>query len=315
MKKFAILILSITLSLNLHPYFTKNTYGTYSSSILKINPDPACSAMAEACGCDGESPSAMDINPATLINIKKLSLSASKTIYFEGISMDSFFFAKNLGKNTGSFGFGIKKLDWGSIEKTDEFAYSVGSYSPYEMVIEAGFASYLTGITKKKTQRIVFGGTGKLIVNKIDNTASTLSSDIGFIFPYLFEDKLILSLSLQNIIGNMKLDKEAFPIPKTLRIASTVILSKNFKINTDIVAPQDTIAFLSSGFEWAYKITKRNYIYLRAGITTKNLGEMSGYSPLSFGFGIKYWQFYFDYSYSDMGYIGNVNRFSLSVRY
>ncbi|MGC8867778.1 MAG: hypothetical protein ACP5PA_06185, partial [Elusimicrobiales bacterium] len=134
MRKSISTIILIIASQNLYPYFTKNTYGTYSSNILKINPDPRCSAMAEACGCDWENPAMMDINPAVLINVKKLSIFASKTSYFEDISMNSFFFAKNLGKNTGTFGFGFKKLDWGSIEKTDELASSLGSYSPYEMV-------------------------------------------------------------------------------------------------------------------------------------------------------------------------------------
>lgn len=314
MKMTFITTLILT-SLNIYPYFSRNNEGKYASNIIKINPSPKCWAMSEACASFIDDASSIDINPALLINIKKSSLFFSHTAYFEGISMDSMFFAKNLGKNTGTFGFGIKKLDWGNIEKTDEFATSLGNYSPYEMVIEAGFASYLSGLTKGKTQRIVFGGTGKVIINRIENTATTLSSDIGFVFPYLFDDKLILSFTLQNILGSIKMDKESYPVAKIIKIGSSVLISKNFIINTDIISPQDSITYVSSGFECGIKLTRRNYIYLRGGITSKNVGKIEEYSPISFGVGLKYGNLYFDYSFSQMGYLGNVNRISFSFKY
>ncbi|MCX7642144.1 MAG: PorV/PorQ family protein [Elusimicrobiales bacterium] len=311
MNIFIILILHV----NIYAYFSKNTHGTYASNIIKINPSPRCQAMAEACSSSINDASSLDINPALIINIKKLSVFASNSIYFEDISMSSFFFAKNLGKNTGTFGFGLKRLSWGEIQKTDEFASSLGNYSPYEMVIEAGFASYLSGLTKQKNKRIVFGGSGKVIINKIENTATTLSSDIGFIFPYLFEDKLVISFVIQNILGNMKLDKESYQIPKVIKIGSTIFLSRELIINTDIISPEDSVSYISSGLELSIRLTRRNYLYLRSGITSKNIGDLKEYSPFSFGIGIKYWNLYFDYSYSQMGYLGNINKFSFHIKY
>ncbi|MCX7905305.1 MAG: PorV/PorQ family protein [Elusimicrobiales bacterium] len=312
MNIFVILILHF---INLHAYFTKSYQGTYASNIIKINPNPRCQAMAQACISFVNDASSLDINPASIINIKKLSIFASNSIYFENISMSSFFFARNLGKNTGTFGFGIKRLSWGEIEKTDEFANTLGKYSPYEMIIEAGFASYLTGLTRQKTQRIVFGGNGKLIINKIERTATTLSADIGFIFPYLFDDKFITSFVIQNIVGNIKLDKKSYPIPKLIKIGSSIILSKNFIINTDITSPQDSIPYISTGFEFSLKLSKKNYLYLRTGITSKNIKELKEYSPISLGIGIKYGNLYFDYSYSQLGYLGNVNKFSFNIKH
>ena len=312
------MILTITLliiSSTAHPYFTRRNEGRYATNITKINPSPRCWAMSEACSSIIDDASSIDINPALLINTKKTSLFLSHTHYFEDISMKSMFFAKNLGKNTGTFGFGIKKLDWGRIEKTDELANPLGSYSPYEMSITAGFASYLYGLTKGKTQRIVFGGSGKVVINKVEKTAFTLTSDIGFIFPYLFDDKLILSFTIQNILGSIKMDKESYPIAKSIKIGSSILISKTFIINTDIIAREDSIPYISSGVEVGIKLSKRNYLYLRGGITSKNINAIDEYSPISLGLGLRYGSFFLDYSLSQMGYLGSVDRISISLRY
>lgn len=305
----------ILTGLDLEAYFSKINHGTFSSNVIKINPNPICTAMGESCASYIPDSSALDINPASLINIKKSSLFISHSLFFEDISMSSIFFAKNLSKNIGSFGFGIKRLNWGSIEKTDEFATPLGNYSPYEMVIEAGFASYLAGLTKEKNQRVVFGGTGKLIINKIEKSATTLSSDIGFIFPHLFENKLIVSFTLQNILGNMKFDKESFSIPKTIKLGSTILISKEFTLNFDIITSQDSIPYISSGFEWNIKLKRQNHLYIRAGLTSKNINDLENFSPFSFGLGFKYWGLSFNYSISNMGYFGNVNKISLTFNY
>lgn len=316
MKSFIFISIFLIISnINVEAYFSKNTEGTFFSNIIKVNPNPICSSMGDACSSFIIDSSGLDINPALLINTKETSLFLSQSIFFEDISMSSLFFAKNLGKNIGSFGFGVKKLDWGSIEKTDEFATPLGSFSPYEMIIEAGFASYLAGITKEKNQRIVFGGSGKVIINKIEKTATTLSSDIGFIFPYLFENRLVLSFTLQNILGNIKMDKQSYALPKIIKIGSTIFVSKEITINTDIIAQEDSIPYLSSGFQWDIRLKRQNHIYIRAGLTSKNINNLENFSPFSFGFGFKYWSFNLNYSFSQMGYLGNINKISLTVSY
>lgn len=313
-NKFLILFICLIPS-NTDAFFGKNVYGTYATQITKINPNPRCSAMGDACSSDVYDATSLDINPANLIKIKNISISLSHLKYFEDISLSSIFFAKNIAKNIGTFGFGIKNLNWGSIEKTDEFATNLGKYSPSETMLIAGFSSYISSLTEEEKHRFVFGGTGKVIVSKVDKSATTLSTDIGILFPYMFEERFALSFVLQNIIGNLKIDKETFPVPKIIKISGTIYASRDITITSDIIAPQDSITYLSLGIEWRIKLSKRNAIFLRGGITSKNISELENYSPLSFGFGVKYNNLHLDYSISNMGYLGDVNKISISMNY
>ncbi|HOJ86059.1 MAG TPA: PorV/PorQ family protein [Elusimicrobiales bacterium] len=314
MKKTLTLI-SIFISLNANSAFDSSSYGTTAASILKLNINPRCVSMGEACTSDISDASAIDINPANLVKIPKNSLFLSHNIFFENITLESLSFAANLGKNTGTFGIGVKYLNWGKIEKTDDYANDMGSFSPNEMVVELGFASYLTGLTKDPEERIVFGGIGKFIQNKIEKSATTLSADIGILFPYMFDRKLALSLVFQNIVGSIKMDQENYDITKIIRLGSSVFITRNMTINSDIIMPQDRFLYWSIGFEERIKINKRTQFSLRAGANTRNISDMEGLRSVSFGFGIKHWDYLFDYSFSPFGNLGNIHRISLTINY
>lgn len=315
MKKL-ILILTVSLStLYLNSAFDSSSYGTTAASILKLNINPRCVSMGEACTSDVSDASAIDINPANMTKIKSNSLFLSHNIFFENITLENISFATNLGKNTGTFGIGIKYLNWGSITKTDDYAQETGSFTPSEMVLELGFASYLTGITKDVEDRIVFGGIGKYVQNKIEKSATTLSADVGILFPYMFERKFVLSLVFQNIVGSIKMDKENYDITKIIRIGSSVFINKNITINSDIIIPQDRFLYWSIGFEGKIDITKRTKFFLRTGANTRNLSDMEGLRSVSFGFGLKHFNYGFDYSFSPFGNLGNIHRVSLNINY
>jgi len=303
------------ITLNLYSYFDSSSYGTTASSILKLNINPRCVSMGEACASDISDASAIDINPANLIKIKKNSLFLSHNIFFQDITLNNLSYAVNLGKNSGTFGFGVKYLSWGSIDKTNDYAQEIGSFKPSEMVFELGFASYLTGITKDPEDRIVFGGIGKFIQNKIEDRASTLSADIGILFPYLFERKFVISLVFQNIVGSIKMDKENYDITKIIRVGSSVFISKNIMINSDIIIPQDRFLYLGLGYEGKINITKRTKFLIRAGANTRNISDLNGFRSISFGFGVEHWEYSLDYSYSPFGDLGNIHRFSFSMNY
>lgn len=311
---YIFLILIITNSYS-YSYFDSSSYGTTGASILKLNTSPRCVSMGNACSSDVNDASSVDINPANMIKANRFSIFLSHNIFFENISMQSLSFITNLGKNSGSFGVGIKYLNWGSITKTDEYANDAGSFNPYEMVIAMGFAGYLTGITKDVEDRIVFGGTGKLIINKIENTASTLSADVGILFPYLFERRFVLSVVFQNITGNIKMDKENYNITKIIKIGSSTFLNKNLTINSDIIMPQDRFPYLSIGIETMIDITRRTKFFIRGGANTSNLKDMEGTRSVSFGFGLKSWEYNIDYSFSPFGNLGNIHRISISLNY
>lgn len=315
MKNILLFTILLSLTQNTYSAFDKSSHGTTATSIVKLNINPRCVSMGEACGADVSDASSIDINPANLIKVRQSSIFLSHNSFFEDISLQSLFYTKNLGKNTGSFGLGVKYLSYGKIEKTDEYANDIGSINPNEMVVLLGFASYITGLTKDKEDRLVFGGVGKFIKQRLEDSASTLSSDIGLTFPYLFEKKFVLSIVFQNIIGSIKMDKETYDLTKIIRIASSVFLTKNLTINSDIIIPQDNFLYIALGLETKIDITKRTKFFLRTGANTNNISDLNGFRNINFGFGIKNWEYSIDYSYSPFGDLGNIHRIALSINY
>ncbi|MEF3279903.1 MAG: PorV/PorQ family protein [Elusimicrobiota bacterium] len=314
--KFLIYIILFNfLTLHLHSAFDNSSYGTTSASILRLDINPKCAAMGGACASAIYDSSAIDINPAGLIKVKKTSFYFSYNKFFEDIYCGHISYAKNLSKNTGVFGLGVKYLKWGDIDKTDDYANNIGTINPNELVFEIGFAGYLGGMTKDPEDRIVFGGIGKFIRQEIDSSATTLSADIGLFFPYLFDRRLLISMVFQNIIGSIKMDKENYNITKIIKIGSSIFLGKNLTITSDIILPEDRFLYWAIGIETSISINKRTNIFFRGGANTSNISDLEGLRGISFGFGLKHWEYSLDYSFSPFGDLGNVHRISLSLNY
>ncbi len=315
MKKFIYLIFLLIFIVNAYSYFDNSSHGTTASTILKLNINASCQAMGEACAGSISDASALTINPANLVKIKKSSLFISNNIYFEDINLKSIYYARNLGKNVGAIAAGIKYLKWGEIPKTNNSAEEIGTFSPNDFVIEFGFSAYLTGLTKDPEDRITFGGVGKFIQNKIENSATTLSADIAFNFPYLFERKFMVSLIFQNIVGKIKMDKEDYDITKIIKVGSSIFLTPNLTINADIISPQDSLPYLALGLESRVNFTKYIKLFLRTGANSRNISGMKGFRGVNFGFGFKYYEYFLNYSYSPFGEFGNIHHLSFSLNY
>jgi hypothetical protein len=315
MKKILMLYIILISNKPLFSAFDSSSHGTTAAEILELNINPRCVAMGEACTSNIYDASTIDINPASLVKVKKDSFYLSYNKLFEDISVGNISYARKIGKNVGSFGVGIKYLNWGDITKTDDYANDIGVMTPNEMVVEMGFATYITGLTKDEEDRLVFGGIGKFIRTQIDSSATTLSADIGVLFPYLFDRRLLMSFAFQNIIGTIKMDKDNYNITKIIKFGSSVFLNQNITINSDIIMPENSFLYFAIGIEGKIDINKRTKLFLRAGGNTRNISDLNGFRSASFGFGVRHWEYTFDYSFSPFGDLGNINRISLSLNY
>jgi hypothetical protein len=311
----AVVFLILFLNISNFAYFDSSSHGTTAMEVLKLNTNPRCVSMGEACASDIDDASSIEINPANLVMIKRNSFFISHSEFFSDIKMENISYGRKLAKNVGSFGFSAKILNWGSIEETNDSAATLGSFSPKDVILTLGFANYITGLTKDIEERIVFGGTVKLISTRIKNSATTVSSDIAFKFPYLFDRRFIISLVMQNLIGTIKIDKERYGITKVFRIATSTLVSKNITINSDIIMPEDSFLYLSLGVEERINLSKISNIALRAGINTRNIKDLDGNRTINLGFGIKYLNYKLDYSYSPFGDLGNIHRISISINF
>jgi len=295
--------------------FDKTSRGTATAQFLKIMVSPRGAAMGEAISASVKDASALDINPACIMNIKKESLFMTHSKYFADTSLDYISYAQNLGEETGAWGLSIKYFNWGKIESTDEGGGSLDSISPYDIAASVSFSTYISGFNKDEEERFVFGGTGKIVRMNIKESDNTVSADIGLLTPYMFENKFRMSFVIQNLLGRIKLDKESSDIPLVIKLGSVVYFNKFTTITADLIAPKDSVFYLSMGSEMKINIANKTTLFLRGGFNTRNLFDISGFKNITGGFGFKYKQYFVDYAFTPYGELGNIHRLSLSINY
>ena len=294
--------------------FDGNSVGTSSAQFLKLASGARGVALGEAYSALADDASALDWNPAGLIKIRTRSVTLMHSPYLASTYMDFFSYAERAGE-IGAWGVAAKYMNYGKITQTDTAGIETGTLTPYEVSANVGFAAYITGFKKDPEERFVLGATGKIVRSELLSSDSTVSSDLGILFPYFFENRFQLAISAQNIMGTLRYDKEKFPLPLILRLGSVTRLGRHFLIATDIVGPRDNSPFLAMGGEFEADFTENLGLALRAGCNTRAVSDLKGFRNITLGGGARYASWSLDYSFSPFGGLGSVHRISASLDY
>ncbi|KAF0126759.1 MAG: hypothetical protein FD189_1146 [Elusimicrobia bacterium] len=288
--------------------------GTSAGQFLKIMPSPRGAALGEAYSSLVDDASAIDWNPAGLINIEGQSLFMTHAMYLADTSMNYVAYAQNAGE-VGAWGMAAKHFSAGSIARTNENAVDMGSFSPYDVALSVGFACYITGFNRDPEERFILGATGKLVRSKILASDNTISSDIGLLFPYIFDNKFRLSMVALNIMGSLRHDKEEAPLPLVLKVGSVTHLAEYLDIMVDFAQPNDNYPWLALGSELRIPFGKKTGLALRAGFNTRSLTDNTGLRNIGLGAGLRHDIYSLDYSFSPQGDLGVAHRMSLTLSY
>ncbi len=294
--------------------FDRHSAGTSAAQFLKVASGARGVALGEAFSALSDDASAMDWNPAGLMKINRRSFTLMHSPYLASTYVDFLSYAERAGE-VGSWGIAVKYMNYGKITETDTAGAETGDLTPYEVSVNVGFATYITGFNKEPEERFVLGATGKIVRSELLSSDSTVSADLGILFPYFFENHFQLAMSAQNLMGTLRYDKEAYTLPLILRLGSVTRISNNFLITADIVGPRDNAPFLAMGGELKAGFGKATDVALRAGGNTRAVGDIRGFHNLTFGTGIRYSAYSIDYSFSPFGDLGAVHRISAALNY
>jgi hypothetical protein len=297
-----------TFSLNTlgHAGFNSASRGTSSGQFLKMGAGARATAMGEAYSAVADEASALYWNPAGLTQISNGSLTLMHSAYLESTFYDYAAYGQNLG-TLGAFGIGGQFLSAGSITQTDTSGNDTGSFNPNDMALSLGYAHELWGGS--------VGVSGKLIRSTIIDTAQTQALDIGFLSPWLFHERLKLSMTATNLGGQLKYDQESADLPRTYRVGSRLKISDPWFISLDGVAPNDNQPYMAVGTEYTMKSSQDLSLAFRAGLNSRDTQDLSGFTSFSFGMGVNFHDFSLDYAFLPLGTLGNSNQFSLSYRW
>jgi len=312
--------------------------GTTGVNFLKIGPSSRAVAMADAFLPLADDVSALWYNPAGLVNLRKSELGVSHVSYPADVSYEYLGYAKPLpalGAALGVQVFGLYTDDM--IETTPERPFGTGRmFSASDFSASVSFAQRLT-------DKFSVGATGKFVQeNLADEVAQGWAVDVGTFYDTGWKSVKIAML-ISNFGPDMKFISSAFPLPMTFKFAMAADLKKTdtsrLTAAVEALHPNDNVEEVHIGFEYAFKETA----FLRCGKKVNGfkrssyddyLNDMENENPFteypminedgmvsfdgaSFGGGL-----YFhgiglavDYSYANIGFLGDIHRFSLRYRF
>lgn len=249
--------------------------------------------------------SALQYNPAGLARIDQNQLSAVHNGYF----VDGFY--EDLGgtlslEGTGTMAFDLSYLNYGPIPKRDPSGALLGTYNPFDLGLGAAF-----GFPLQKDLSLGFGS--RWIRQDIDGSVHMgLMWEAGLLERP--DDHLSLGFNLRN--AGVETGGYHLPTEMLLGVALKIPLASQGSQEILIATDGDLGFFggnrLGAGFE--YGIEKR--YFLRCGYHADLFQESStSLNGLSFGGGVRISQFQLDYSFSFLGDLGNLQRFSVGYSF
>ncbi len=284
--------------------FGQAKVGTAVGQFLEISPSARAEGMGSAFIAVADDPSAMYYNPAGLAWQLRRQLSFSHAVYFADISFD--WLGASLPLAGGVFGVSATALNAGEMEETTPY-HPEGTGRTFT----AGALS--AGITYSRllTDRFAVGINLKYVGEYLaDVSAQGWAMDIGTIYKTAFHD-IRLGMLLSNFGPDLSYIQQSFPLPMCFHFGAAGELLKNgthrLTIDFEGSHPNDNLEKFQIGFEYAYK----EFAFLRGGYKIQydsdrfalGAGVRIPLGSLTIGA---------DYSFTDMKYLNDVHRFSIS---
>jgi len=290
---------------------------------LKVDMLASAAAMGGAFTMAGKGADAMFYNPAGMSTTESgFDLVTSNTSWIADINYIAAGIARSFG-NLGTVGVSFVTSDYGDIQGTRLDASSADGYVETDI---GNVNSQAIGISYARilTDKFRVGGQVKFASQALganlmpegetkNNEVSGLAYDFGTIFHPGFKS-LAFGMSIRNFSPQYKYEDEAFELPLTFNIGTSINLfdfvngpsNSVLLIAVDAVHPRDYSERVHVGAEYLFA----DLLAVRAGYKT-NYDE----EALSMGFGVNYAVggigLRIDYSYSQLGSFDGVSRITI----
>jgi len=294
--------------------FSREAVGTSAAQFLKLAVSARGAALGEAYSALADDASALYWNPAGLIKVSSNSVVLMHNSYLADSNFEYASYARKIS-DTGVWAVSVQYLNSGSITQTDTSGVETGNFSPYDLAVSMGFASYVSGFNKYPEQRVVLGVSAKIVSSKIINRDTTVSADMGLLLPWLFEDRFQAALVVQNFTGKLRFREDSFSLPLTLKLGTRTRLAKYWDVTADAAAPRDNYPYLAMGTEVRLPFSKTFRAALRAGANTRAFEDYDGLRQISCGLGISAGAMAVDYAFNPFGELGNSHRISMTFTF
>jgi len=288
------------------PVWAADDAGTSSATFLKIIPYPTAGAMGAytACATGNE---ALYFNPAGLGATERPEVTMVHNDWFGLTDYEYLAFScpVEVGEG-GGLGASLSYLTTGDLLRTtvaDPNGLNSGEFSASDMMFAIGYGQRIG-------EKFYIGGTYRYIRERIWSYSANASAfDIGVRVEPV--ERLHLGASIRFLGSDITLNQRGDDLPTTFSGGISYqfpILSNNLLIAVDAIKPNDEGTYGAIGAE--YELGE--FAVIRGGYSSKNdIGN-----GLTCGVGLRDGQnWFFDYSYTPQGDLGQTNRISLTYRH
>ncbi|MFC1730452.1 PorV/PorQ family protein [candidate division KSB1 bacterium] len=273
--------------------------------ILNLDRSARSSALGGAFASIAGDVDALFYNPAGLAEIEEKSAGFTYLNHVLDINSGSFVVVAPRGAN--KYGIGFHYINYGDFERREGDGTYTGLFGAQDIVLTGGYA-------QKYSENIYLGASAKALYSKIDTYSSTaFAGDIGLIYS-IPRYMLNIGISLTNIgFIAQAYDTIKDDLPASFRAGISKDLAHlpllwSFEYRRFLDGENQ----LLGGGEFSFSESFKGRIgYNSYGRDQKIGSEGGALSGFSFGFGFFWKKYTFDYAYTSMGIIGNVNRLSV----
>lgn len=279
--------------------------GTSAMSFLKVDKGARATALGGAYTALGDDAFSVFYNPAGTVFMDRKEMAFSHNMWLEDISMENFSYVQQFSPKL-SFLVAMNMMLSGDIKGYDVDGNSTGSFNARETVVSSGI-SYMVA------KSFYVSVMGKYFSQSADDLSTTaFGADFGAEYKHeLFR----LGFSALNYGTKLKLDRQAFDLPASLRVGISREIIKKFTLAVDWIKYNDSDAQIAVGGEYAIPFDDEGVQILFARGGYSNNHETDTGNGMTLGVGFKTSDLRLDYAFAPYGDLGNAHVFSLSLMF
>jgi Uncharacterised protein family (UPF0164) len=271
-------------------------------------------------------PNMAEANPALNNLLSTDQLSANFSLHLGDAKFGTLAYTKDL-KHGHLINVHARYLDYGQLDRTDEFGNTTGKFSAYDAAVGLGY-------TYQFEENWSIGVNGKFVSSGIDTYKSMAAAmDLGF-SSYNPEESFCMGLVFKNIgrqiktfngtVENMPFHIDFGVSQKLEKFPATISIGihdlQRFNISQNLNKKGEEIGFLTKAVQHlniGAEFFPDKPFNLRIGYNVRRGTELTvldqtSFAGLSAGFGFKTEGFSIDYAYARMHNAANINQLGLT---